>query len=410
MLKLRSISKIDFDNYTQEQENATHFMQTSSWGEFDKVTNHTTPYYLGLVNEEEKIVAATLLLEEHLPMNCCSLYAPRGFIIDYKNKRLLSIFTQKLKDFAKHKKAISIKINPAIIYKSYDKNNNELLNEMSLEIKDNLKNLGYKKQSKIKLLEYNYQIDLTQDLKTIGNNYSDKLKDKLMSTQMYDIELSIGTHKDLEELFNLLEKKNQNFYETLYDIFSNNAKTKIKLFLGKLHITKTLKTLEKDLRRINNQMSIIPIDNLETASKEKLTNLKKQKEKISKDLEKFKNYKLEYGNYLIISASLIMEHNNTVWILSEASNHILDETGLSYTIYNEYIKYYKDHNFNLFKQLSPIENNPNINELKKEFGSVFTEYIGEYALITNYFMYIIQKKILPVFKSKKEENNGTRNS
>ena len=74
--------------------------------EFEKVTNHTTPYYLGLVNENEEIVAATLLLEEHLPMNNCSLYAPRGFVIEYKNHRLLTIFTEKLKDFAKHKKAI----------------------------------------------------------------------------------------------------------------------------------------------------------------------------------------------------------------------------------------------------------------------------------------------------------------
>ena len=115
-----------------------------------------------------------------------------------------------------------------------------------------------------------------------------------------------------------------------------------------MQITKTLKTLEKDIRRINNQMSIIPIDNLDAASKEKLTNLKKQKEQVTKDYEKFKNYKLEYGNYLTISANLMMEHNNTVWILSEASNHILDETNLSYTIYNEYIKYYIVNIYNNF--------------------------------------------------------------
>lgn len=120
MLKLRSISKIEFDNFTQKQIDSSHFMQTSSWGEFDKITSHSTPYYLGLINENEEVIAATLILEEHLPMNFCSLYAPRGFVIDYKDKRLLTIFTQKIKDFARHKNAISIKINPAIIYKSYD--------------------------------------------------------------------------------------------------------------------------------------------------------------------------------------------------------------------------------------------------------------------------------------------------
>lgn len=400
MLKLRSISKIDFDNFTQDHESSSHFMQTSHWGEFEKVTNHTTPYYLGLVNEQEEIVAATLLLEEHLPMNNCSLYAPRGFVIEYKNHRLLTIFTEKLKDFAKHKKAISLRINPAISYKNVEETN---------EILQTLKKLGYKKQTKIKLLEYNYIIDLTKDLNEITNNYSDNIKEKLNSTETYDIELSIGTSKDLEELFNLQENKNKKTYETLYDIFNNNEHAKIKLFLGKLHITKTMKTLEKDLRRINNQMSIIPIDNLEKTSKQKLENLKKQREIISNDLEKFKKYKLEYGNYLTISANLMMEHNNTVWIISEASNEILKETNLTYRIYDEYIKYYKDQGFNYFKQLSPIENNPDINEFKKEFGGEFTEYIGEYNLITNKPMYFIQNNIIPIFSSKKKdgENNGT---
>lgn len=397
MLKLRSISKKDFDNYTETQETSSHFMQTSSWGEFDKVTNHTTPYYLGLVNDDEEIVAATLLLEEHLSMNFCCLYAPRGFVIDYKNTRLLTIFTQKLRDFAKHKKAISIKINPAIIYKY----NNELIDKDAEQIIQHLKNLGYKKQSKNNLLDYNYRINLDKDLQELEKNYSNNLKEKLASTQMYDIELTVGTHKDLEELFTLQESTNKSYYETLYDIFSNNENTKIKLFLGKLHITKTLKSLEKDLRRINNQMSIIPIDNLEKASKEKLANLKSQREKVNKDIEKFRNYKLEYGNYLTISANLMMEHNNTVWTLSEASNHILDETNLSYTIYNEYIKYYKDQGFHLFKQLSPIEHDTSFNDLKKEFGGEHIKYIGEYNLITNHAMYFLLRKILPIFSKNK---------
>lgn len=396
MLKLRSISKKDFDNYTETQETSSHFMQTSSWGEFDKVTNHSTPYYLGLVNDDDEIVAATLLLEEHLSMNFCCLYAPRGFVIDYKNTRLLAIFTQKLKDFAKHKKAISIKINPAIIYKY----NNESIDEEAIQIIQHLRNLGYRKQSKNELLDYNYRINLDKDIHELEKNYTNNLKEKLASTQMYDIELIVGTHKDLEELFALQDNANKSYYETLYDIFSNNENTKIKLFLGKLHITKTLKTLEKDLRRINNQMSIIPIDNLEKASKEKLANLKGQREKVNKDIEKFKNYKLEYGNYLTISANLMMEHNDTVWTLSEASNHILDETNLSYTIYNEYIKYYKEQGFLHFKQLSPIENESSFNDLKKEFGGEYIKYIGEYNLITNHTMYFILRKILPIFNKK----------
>ena len=396
MLKLRSISKIEFDNYIKKQNN-THFMQSTAWGEFEKVTNHITPHYLGLVDEDNDIVAATLLLEEHLPLNCSNLYAPRGFVIDYKNKRTLRIFTNKLKDFAKSRKATSIRINPSITTEDEELNN--------------LKELGYKRNSNIKLLEYTYKIDLTKEQKEIEKSYSENVKKSLKETEKYDAELLVGSQKDLEEFFQLQNYQNNDYYETIYDIFSNNEHTKVKLFLGKLHITKTIKILEKELVRVNNQIAIIPIDNLDASSKERLTTLRNQKNKINDDLKRFKEYKLEYGNSLTVSAALTMEQNDKVWILSEANNNVLLDTNLNYRIYNEYIKYYKNNSFNLFNQLSPLESNQSFNELKKEFGGEFTEYIGDYLLITNPITYFMQNKILPFFnKFKKEDTNEISNS
>ena len=396
MLKLRSISKLEFDNYIKEQSN-THFMHSTAWGEFEKVTNHVTPHYLGLVDEDNTIVAATLLLEEHLPLNCSNLYAPRGFAIDYNNKNILKILTNKLKDFAKSRKATSIRINPSLT--------------TSDEALTYLKELNYKRNSNIKLLEYTYKIDLSKSLKDIEKSYSDNVKEHLKLTEKYDVELLVGSQKNLEEFFNLQNNQNNNYYETIYDIFSNNEHTKVKLFLGKLHITKTLKILEKELIKVNNQIAIIPIDNLDASSKERLTNLRKQKEHINEDLKRFKEYKLEYGNSLTISTALIMEQNDKVWILSEANNSVLVETNLNYRIYNEYIKYYKNNSFNLFNQLSPLENNPSFNEFKKEFGGEFIEYVGDYILVTNHFTNFIQNKVLPLFKKfKKEDTNETSNS
>ena len=396
MLKLRSISKIEFDNYIKKQNN-THFMQSTAWGEFEKVTNHITPHYLGLVDEDNDIVAATLLLEEHLPLNCSNLYAPRGFVIDYKNKRTLRIFTNKLKDFAKSRKATSIRINPSITTEDEELNN--------------LKELGYKRNSNVKLLEYTYKIDLTKEQKEIEKSYSENAKKNLKETEKYDAEIIVGSQKDLEEFFQLQNNENNDYYETIYDIFSNNEHTKVKLFLGQLHITKTIKILEKELVRVNNQIAIIPIDNLDASSKERLTTLRNQKNKINDDLKKFKEYKLEYGNSLTVSAALTMEQNDKVWILSEANNNVLLDTNLNYRIYNEYIKYYKNNSFNLFNQLSPLESNPSFNEFKKEFGGEFIEYAGDYVLVTNHITNFIQNKLIPLFnKFKKEDIDETSNS
>ena len=401
MFKLRSISKKDYDKYSKKNIDITSFMHSSAWGEFEKVTNNVTPHYLGLINENNKVVAATLLLEEHLPLNICNLYAPRGFIIDYKNKELLNIFTQKLKNFAKVKKATSIRINPELEYKIYDNKNNEQTNKHTENMLSQLKELNYKKKSNIKLLEYNLRIDLTKDIKEIEKNFSKNLKSKLEKTKYYNIELVEGTEKDFNELLKTQNENNKKYYETLYDIFKDNEQTKIKLFLGNLHITKTLKALEKEQKKIINQISIIPIDNLDATSKEKLTNLRSEKEKLTKDIEKFRHYKIKYGNSMTICTALFMEHHNKVWTISETNNNISTETNLDYNIYYEYIKYYIDKGFTNFYQLSPIEHNPNINKFKREFGGEFTEYIGEFDLITNKFYYFLEKKLIPFLK--KEE-------
>lgn len=395
MLKLRSISKTDFDNYIKKQKDNLHFMQTSAWGEFEKVINQVTPHYLGLV-ENNKLIAATLLIEKHLPINQCYLYAPRGFIIDYKNNKLLTLFINKLKNFANYKKAIAIKINPAIYYKKR-KNNNTILNKDSGIINANLKQLNFKRKKESKSLEYTYKIDLSKSIEEIEKEYSEKIKTTLLATKMYDIELVEGTYKDLQELLKSTEKDNNN-YDTLYEIFTNDNYTKIKLLIGKLHITKTLKKIEKELKKINNQISIIPIDNLDTNSKKKLTTLRKEKEILNKDLEQFKKYKLKYGNFITLNHMLLMEQDKKTWLLTEINNNTFEETNLNTNIYHECIKYYKNKEFKCLYNSNLKTKNSIQTEFSKEFGSEYIEYMGEYELITNKFMYIVQNKIIPLFK------------
>ncbi len=392
MLRLSSITKKDFDLFLNKQPLPSHFMQSSSWGEFMKVTSNVTPHYLALVDDNNNILTATLLIEEHLPMNNCLLYAPRGFIINYKDKTLFTTFVNKLKDYAVKKNAIAIKINPCINYKLVE-NTKTKINKTAMEVMSILKETGFKKQQHSKLLNYNYRLCLTKDQKEIEKSYPKEISAVLENSNDYDFELTSATKKDLIELFKLQNNKENDYYETLYDIFSNNDHTKIRLFLGKLHITKTLKNIERNIKRINNQIAIIPIDHLDVDSKERLTTLRKSKELANKQLDKFKQYKLDYGNYLIVNASLVMESNNNAWIICNENNTTLNEPAIDDILYNELIKYYKNNGLTYFNQLNPLS----LDKTPPKFGGEYTEYIGEYDLITNHFMYFIHKKILPVF-------------
>ena len=86
MLTFKNIEKEQFDSFVRSHKTKSHFLQSLAWGEFSKIKKNVTPHYLGLVNENNEVVAGTLLLEKKLPLNLCYFYAPRGFVLDYKKK------------------------------------------------------------------------------------------------------------------------------------------------------------------------------------------------------------------------------------------------------------------------------------------------------------------------------------
>lgn len=438
MLKLKNIEKEIFDNYVYNHKTKSHFLQSHSWGEFAKVKKHLTPHYLGLINENNEIIGATLLLQKHLPFNYSYFYAPRGFIIDYNDQKTLKIMTKEIVNYTKRKKSIFIKIDPDLIIKKFDYENEELPTNYDKEellkiFKDiGFKHLGFTKNFETSQPRYTFRIDLEQSLEEIESHFSKTTKQRIAKSKKLETEVVIGTKKDIKDFYHLMllteNRKDfisydESYYETLYDIFNGNDSSKATLFLGKVHLNKTIKALEKNLKNINNQISILPIDNLSKSAKTKLVELKKQKDNIKIEIEKYKGYKQEYGTDLTLSAHMIIEYSDKAWVLYAGNHNILSETYVNYNTYYEHIKYCKEKGIKIYDQFGTIgdlsKQNPRLglHEFKKKFGGDYVEFIGEFDYITNHLMYFIFTKLVPLYrnlikrKSKKElKNEISRNN
>ena len=434
MLHLKNIEKEEFDEYVKNHKTKSHFLQSLSWGEFSKTKKNLIPYYLGLVDDENEIQAATLLLEKKLPLNYTYFYAPRGFVIDFKNKELVRNMTKKVVDFAKKKKAIFVKIDPDLIKEqtnyleevSKNKDYNELFNTLK---ECGFKHLGFTKNFETMQPRYTFRIDLNQTLEEIENHFSKTTKQRIAKAKKLNTEVSIGTEKDLGEFYHLMtlteDRKNfisytEDYYNTLYEIFNGNKNSKATLFLGKVHINKTLKVLENDLKKINDQISILPIDNLSKSAKNKLKELTRQKENTTKEIGKYKEYRKQYGNDITLSAHMIIEYGDKAWVLYAGNHNILTETYVNYYTYSEHIRYCKEKGIKIYDQFGTIgdlsKDNPRLglHEFKKKFGGDYVEFIGEWDYITNHFMYFIFTKLVPIYRkfirkrSKKELKNEIR--
>ena len=420
MLRLKTIDKEEYDNYVRNHQYKSHFLQSLSWGEFAKVKKNLTPHYLGLTTEDNQLVAATLLLEKHLPMNMCYLYAPRGFVIDFNKKELLKTMTKKVVEFAKTRKAIFVKIDPDIIRKSYDYQNEEQeLTYDPEEVFDNIKKAGFKHLGFTKNFEtsqprYSFRINLEQSMEDIENHLSKTTKQRIAKSEKLETEVVIGTKKDIKEFYHLMTltesrkdfiSYNEDYYETLYEIFNGNKNSKATLLLGKINFNKTIKSLEKNLKRIVDQISILPIDNLSKSAKTKLEELRKQKENTQSEINKYKDYSKQYGNEVTLSAHMIIEYGDKAWVLYAGNHNILSETYVNYHTYYEHLRYCKSRGLRIYDQFGTIgdlrEDNPlmGLHEFKRKFGGDYVEFLGEWDYVINPVMYFVFTKLVPIYRN-----------
>ena len=418
MLRLKNLEKEKFDKFVENHKTKSHFLQSLAWGEFAKAKKNLTPHYLGLVDDDDKIVGATLLLEKKLPLNMCYFYAPRGFVLDYNKKEIVREMTSKVRDFAKNKKAIFIKIDPDIIKTSFNYLNEETPNPNFDDIFNTLKSCGFKHLGFTKNFEtmqprYTFRVNLEQSSEDIESHFSKTTKQRIAKAKKIDTEVIIGDKSDLKEFYHLMTltenrkdfiSYNEDYYNTLYEVFNGNKSSKATLFLGKLIFDKTIDALEKNLKDIYNQISILPIDNLSKSAKAKLAELTKQKENLTTDIKKYKDYKEVYGDEIVLSAHMIIEYGDKAWVLYAGNHNVLSETYVNYNTYYEHLKYCKEKGIKIYDQFGTIgdlsKDNPRLglHEFKKKFGGDYVEFIGEFDLVTNKLMYFVFTKLVPIYR------------
>ena len=91
------ITKEDFRNYLDNHE-LKSFLQTPEMAAL-KVKDGCSEYYVG-VKENGKIICATMMFSYNTRFGKY-FTAPRGYLIDFKDKKLLSFFTDNIKKYIK---------------------------------------------------------------------------------------------------------------------------------------------------------------------------------------------------------------------------------------------------------------------------------------------------------------------
>lgn len=429
MLELKELNLYEFENFTKKQSKS-HFLQSYYWGEFCKVKKKLIPFYMGLVDENKNIKAACLLLQKKLPLNYSYFYCPRGFVLDYTDYSLVSEMTNKVVEFIKSKKSIFLKIDPDIIRKQYNYNNEEIEVLYDYQgIFDNLikcgfKHLGFTKNFETMQPRYTFRIDMNQSFDDIYNHFSKTTKQRIQKAKNLGTEVEIGTIDDIDTFYNLMmiteSRKDfisysKDYYKKQYEILDKN--NMIKLFLGKVNTSKIINKLFCEKEEIENQKKILGDNPSGKSSKTKLKEFENKLVKIDKEISKYQDAKDKYGEVITLNAHMIILYQDKAWVLYAGNHNVLTESYANYNTYYEHIKYAYDNGIKIYDQFGTIgdlsKDNPRLglHEFKKKFGGNYVEFLGEFDYITNHFMYFVFTKMVPLYRnvvrrrSKKELNN-----
>lgn len=411
---IENIEKERYEEFVKKHPKS-HFLQSYAWGEFAKEEKNLTPHYVGLENDKHQLVAATLLLEKHLPLGYSYLYAPRGYVINFKDYELLKTFTEEIKKYAKKKKAIFVKIDPDIIY--HEENcNQEVIIEKDDQAYQSLKKLGYRHLGFTKNFEtmqprYSFRIDLTKPWEEVEKNFSKTTKQRIKKAEDLLVDVKIGTDKDINTFYQLMiltetrkdfVTHNEKYYQSLYKIW--NQDNECNLFLGSVDLDKIIKKQTELKQEVTEELTKFNHENLSKSEKSKKNELEKRKDKLETDIQKYQQAQKEYGTNITLSAHFIIEYGDKAWVLYAGNHNILTDTYTNYKTYEQHIKYYYDKKIKTYDQFGTIgdlrKENPllGLHEFKKKFGGNYVEFTGEFDLVLNKPMYFVFTKLVPLYR------------
>lgn len=411
---INNLSKEEYEEFVSHN-NSRHFMQSYDFGQIRK-EKHFIPHYVGL-KENGKLICAALLLEKRLIMNYCYFYSPRGYVIDFNNKELVNTFTMHLKKYAKEKKAIFIKLDPAIKLHNIDidgkvidgLDNHELINYLStLGYKHLGFNLGFEHEQP----RFTFRINLDKSWDEIYSNMHPTTKKILNKGNQYNLQIYKGNEKDIDAFYSTMIETSKRegiiqspieYYKLFYTIFNKDNLSD--LYMIKVNINDLKKTFEGKITSVENEILSLNDDKHKNKAKaqNKINDLNNQIKKLKKDLEEINSIKEEE---IILSSIITVKYGDIVWTVHGGNNSILMSLNANYLLYYTIMQdAYKDGYkcldcFGTCGIANPDKSNPiyGIHSFKKRLGGEYTEFIGEFDLITNKIMYSIYKTLIPLYR------------
>ncbi len=409
-MKVVTLKPDQFDNYAKNHR-YRNYMQSSTYANVMMKFGYGAQY-LGVVNDENKLIGATMLIYKKLYMSYKFAYAPRGILYNYENIDNLDEMISKIKKLLNKKKFMILRIDPYIPLTVRDGEGNIMnFNNKGNEIIENLKSTGFEYKGKNLFFEnekprWEALVLLNRDIREIFARFDKRTRNKIRKASNSGIEVIIDPTKNVKKLYEFVTKKEHkplNYYREFVHQFGDN----IDIFYARLNtetfLINSRRTYEKELEYNSDLQDKVQNMDLDTRERESYINKKMESDKL---INNYKNSMVLSTDLLkdnpggiIIAAAMVLKYDNAAYIISEGIDERYDYINANYLIKWNIIDEYNKRGFkyvNLGGVVGEFEAEneySGLNEMKLGFNATITEYIGEFDMIINNVAYNLYNKL-----------------
>ena len=380
---IKELTEQQFMNYSNIHT-AKNYKQSIEYARLEESRGYKKQY-LALIDENNNVHAATLILEKNLNNKYKYGFVPNGYLLNYFNSGLLEIFTKELKLYLRKLNYIYININPLIYYQIY--NSDFILLENNSNIINEFKKIGYEyipKTSKYKMI-----INAT-DINRTYSNFKRSLRRNINDCLKKGITVTKGTQQDINTFLSLID--NKDYFQKMINFFNNpnnNFEFYIATLIPENYINNYRYLLKKE--QIKNEKLNKKLKDQNTKKTNNLIDKKMVSDKlISKyhnEIIKGTNIYKQHPNGLPIATVGIISNQKEITFVTEGFNKEFKYIRSTSMIKWEIIKKQLSNNYKIF-DLGDIPMT-NTYTSKKGFNGNIVEYSNTFDLPINEMLYKI---------------------
>lgn len=397
-MQIIELNELQFKNYSNIHSKK-NYKQSVEYAKLQE-KNGYNKLFLGLMDDNENIVAATLLLEKKLTGKYKYGYCPNGFLIDFFNSSLVNIFTVELKKYLKQYNFIYIRLNPKIDYQIFS--SNFILIENNSKIINDLKKLGYQFINNTS----KYHIILnSNDINKTYCNFKRSLKRNIKSSLEQGITIHSCLPQEKDIFLNFID--NKIYYQDAIELFQSKQ-NKIEIYYAKMnpdiYINNYRYLLKKETE--NNDLINKKLQSRNVKKTNKLLNKKMISDKLiikyNHEIIRATDIYSKYPKGVIVSACAIINNQKEINFIAEGYDKNFIQYKSMPILKWEIIKKYINLGYSKF-DLGELEKlSGNIYSTNQGFNGNIIECSNDFDLVINEMLYKLNNSINSITKNKNE--------